>query len=400
MNQSMLQRFLNEGLLPIGDDDTSFKNLQKASSALATKLARKKAKVIPYTLVALDPQIPADEPVLTEIEQAVMKTWSTFRNKFPDTPTQILRAVIFEALLRASEKDDHVASIIWFTGRSYHAYLSEGTRSELSVEFLTTMGEDAEEKANVEWSIKPPSQKRRSSSSSTGSTDGAQTSRVNLKDLPQKLATHAAWPQAAAPTAKAIVQVHTSLTSEIDQIKEILPKYAADANATLSRDIEQALKSILAHEKRSNLLWWKELLYSHSLRNSYRTMSSSTAVFLMAHDLDLQLSTQVPQSVDYLLREAVREVVSGNDEKNSKLSDFLDGILESDERTDCQRLIAEQQIQDGRLSLLQFVRQVLGGHLSVEDMSQRTGIPADTEVDLEEIAVWLFGDFQALRLVG
>ena len=58
-------------------------------------------------------------------------------------------------------------------------------------------------------------------------------------------------------------------------------------------------------QRRTNLLWWKEALFSPSARMSYRDMSASDAAALMAFDMHRQIPTFSPASVAAFLRETV-----------------------------------------------------------------------------------------------
>jgi len=70
VKSSILQRFLDIGMLNIGEEDEKFKYLENASRDIAKSLSEKKLQLINYTLVALDPNIPPDEPVLLNVESA------------------------------------------------------------------------------------------------------------------------------------------------------------------------------------------------------------------------------------------------------------------------------------------------------------------------------------------
>jgi hypothetical protein len=102
MNKSILQEYLNLQFIPL-DDDSALDKLKKASAEIAKKLQKDKTKIIPYTLVALDPQVPADDSTLVEVKETVIKQWSVFATKASDCLVTYLRAVILEALQNISD---------------------------------------------------------------------------------------------------------------------------------------------------------------------------------------------------------------------------------------------------------------------------------------------------------
>ncbi len=63
-------------------------------------------------------------------------------------------------------------------------------------------------------------------------------------------------------------------------------------------------------QRRTNLIWWKQTLYSPSARVSYRCMPTSTAAALMAFDLHRQVPTYSPASVAAFLQQAVSSLPS------------------------------------------------------------------------------------------
>ena len=113
----ILQDFLVCGLVEIGEEDKRLEWLEAAATELAKALIKTKRKLINYTLVALDDDLPETEPVFAEVEAAVTAHWKALRGKFPETPRQLLRGVILAALDKVKE-DDIAASIVWLIGGS------------------------------------------------------------------------------------------------------------------------------------------------------------------------------------------------------------------------------------------------------------------------------------------
>ncbi|MCP4696121.1 MAG: hypothetical protein GY862_04635 [Gammaproteobacteria bacterium] len=431
MKDNMLQRFLDEGMLDIGGNDERFKSLQKAADELSENLLKIQPKVISYTLVALEPKISSDEPVLAEVEEAVKQHWKTLRNTHKVTPIQIFRAVIFEALRIASEKDTTTASIVWLTGGSFfsHAELGEAER-KLHTEFISATGEIAEGKAVEEWTVaaQEPHLPQWPDWNIKGSD--AQLPEVDEKKLTEELAAAAGptkpgnqptgpdpnhhWPNTnqqwgwkfAPRAAKGIAGVvNRSFTDLMTHLREdnnlsgiSLKEYASAISATIKKTMEQTAHGIEVRERREALLWWKQTLYSPSLRRGYRSLNACQSAWVMAHDLHEQTMPFSPQSVEYLLREAVRETIEPQDATSIALFGFCKELAK--EAHDLLKLSGSQEDTPGRMPLLHFIRCILADTLKQEQLHERTGVSGDTKITFAELAVWLFRDLQAERLAG
>ncbi len=151
---NILQSYLDKGMLHIAEDEDKFKHLQRAAQEVAKKLAKKKTEIINHTLVALDPSISTDDSILVEVEGSLKKYWGTYRNRFPDSPRQLLRPIIFEALRMTGEADPVAAAVVWLTGGSYLPHADLGNEHELCERFLTKMGDIAEAQSADEWVVK------------------------------------------------------------------------------------------------------------------------------------------------------------------------------------------------------------------------------------------------------
>ena len=78
MADNFLQDFLKTGLFDIGDSDDRLKWLQQSIADLQKKFEKKYSLLPQYILVALDPNISDDEPVMIETESII--------TKYPDLP--------------------------------------------------------------------------------------------------------------------------------------------------------------------------------------------------------------------------------------------------------------------------------------------------------------------------
>ena len=178
-------------------------------------------------------------------------------------------------------------------------------------------------------------------------------------------------------------------------LKGLAQAVSAHVGATL-----QAVSGATAGlQRRTNLIWWKESLYSPSGRLSYRQMPTSTAAALMAFDLHQQVPTFSPASVAAFLHEAVLSLPSIDPAEGRPIHDLLKEAVESPELTPL-REAAAQLVQDssGRGPILGPLGHNSGRPaLDDSEFRVRVGVPAATPLTVPEWATWLFRELQAAR---
>jgi len=148
----MLQNYLNANLLSLTDDG-DFKKLKKSADDISKKLAKNKAKIVSYTLSAIDTNISVGNAEIIEVKDVIIKNWSTFTTNAKDSPLTFIRAVMLEALNIISENINH-SLLIWFASRNivqYHKLI--GKEKEMILEFISKLGNDINQKANREKKI-------------------------------------------------------------------------------------------------------------------------------------------------------------------------------------------------------------------------------------------------------
>jgi hypothetical protein len=193
---------------------------------------------------------------------------------------------------------------------------------------------------------------------------------------------------------KSAQQTATFLT----QIDTPLKQYGGAVSEFVRKAIKQATTTVLAQERRNEILWWKETLYSQSRNRGYRGLNPAEAAVLTALDLHLMLKLPVaPQSVDYLLRETVRSALSPRTEQIS-LADFAVTMERDEHKLDLPSLLSAN-IPAGRCSLLDFLTGVLLEKWQSSALRIQTGITPTRTMPAEEIAVIIFHDLQTRRLV-
>ena len=95
---STLQELLNLGLLDIGSDDSRLTKMEATGAVLVKHLLSNPALVIPATLIAIDRDADENDPILTLVDEQLVNQWKTIRNTHVNSPRELLRSIIIQAL--------------------------------------------------------------------------------------------------------------------------------------------------------------------------------------------------------------------------------------------------------------------------------------------------------------
>lgn len=419
MDDNFLQSTLKSGLFDIGDSDDRLKWLQQSVTGLV-KFLKKNYTLLPkYSLVALDPNISDKEPVLIEVEEIVTKYWKALRGKYPDMPRNIHRGVILNALMELGSEDPVAARIIYLSSTNFFPYAKLGKEKDIVLRLLTELGEIAEKHAVEEWSLIEEEPKLRLGKLKI---DNLQFEKIELDDEIVRSKLNEALsnsPSGHGPnhglhnpqykehfkgkTTEAITQSFDSALSDLNKalnssaIEDPINKFFTAFKKSLDENLKSSFDSILAVERRSKLLWWKETLYSPSLKKSYREVSSPILPILMGSDLNEQVNQITPISIDYLLRDTLLMLNENKGEK-IKFKDFFDSLTKDSTKSEVINLLPEINESDGRISVTDFIVLFLNDKAKLKDFTDRTGIKLDDEVSIEDLSVTIFHDLLTKRL--
>lgn len=431
MTESILQTYLNEQHIKT-DVTENIDSLKKAVKEIEKYLTRKKIKpdIISYILVALDPKIKDSDPVVQHVETIIIKKWPAFKNSVTatnDKSTTYVRAVILESLSQLSKGDAAMAALIWLTARDVIGHYQLDVEENSIRTFLQRLADQAEKNGQAAWGISPKLQasKFNEVEISISAVNAAEIDEESLKEQLLDAMVHSGWSAQAGggknPTqqgnhswqwpkfmaehsAIGITQVVNSALSQQAQshstisssIKKNLDDYFAQLQPFFEDLNGSIVDSITANNKRSELLWWKQSLYSLSLNTSYRSFDPLNAAVCMAYDLTEQVDPIYPESLDYLLRETLKDVHGDQAAEERPLVDWLQDSLSLHEKI--QSALKDSAVQsEERQPLLNAWANVLSlgetTHFFIE-----TGIDKKAKLTISDLAVWLFHGLQAQKL--
>jgi GTPase-associated system helical domain len=144
--------------------------------------------------------------------------------------------------------------------------------------------------------------------------------------------------------------------AETSQMKPVdlsppLEQFAVEISAYASNLFSSFSGATLGLQRRTQLLWWKEALFSASARVSYRSLDEIVAASLMAFDLFQQLPMLSPASVQSFLGEAVRLVQASGSNETRTLHDLVEIAASHRDLAEFRRVTADLVRPSNRLFL-------------------------------------------------
>ncbi|WP_289132713.1 GTPase-associated system all-helical protein GASH [uncultured Spongiibacter sp.] len=433
MNDSILQAYLNEQHIKT-DVQENIDGLNKSVKEIEKLLTRKKEKknIISYILVALDPKVKDSDSVVQQVETIIIKKWPAFKNSVAatqDKSTTYVRAVILESLSQLSKANAEIAALVWLTARDVIGYYQLNAEEGVIRGLLQVLADRAEENGQAAWGInhKPQVNKFEGSEVSIPAVKAAQINEESLKVVLLNALVHAGWSQQAGGGENPQTQTHNSwqwpkfaaensasgiakvvsdaLSQQANNLSAISSSIQKDLDGYFSQlqpffeDLNFSIvNNITSNNKRSNLLWWKQSLYSRSLHASYRSLDQLNTAVCMAHDLAEQVDPIYPESLDYFLRETLKDVHGDQEVEECSLVDWLKDSFKLHEKL---QSVLKAHVAQGeqRKPLLDAWANALHSG-DTASFFEETGIDKKAKLTASDLAVWLFHGFQAQKLTA
>lgn len=422
MFDSILQQFLNKQFITIVND-TDHEKLAKVVSVVKEKWQEERQKVVYATMVALDPDINEHDPIVMEVNQAIIDHWPTFVNNATtrDTPITYIRAVILEVLLRLSKDDPDFVNLIFFSGNNVIRYYKVGAESVTIKAFLVMLADRLEQMAAGSWKrdldvampkfVEPKYNLKPAESNAINkdvmanqlraatlhTSQGGENSHVPSGNA---VAWGAFFSDRAANGIATVI--NTSLAGNDELIKgveKVLQEYVLQIPSFLGEVIGTLKNGQRSLNLKSDLLFWKESLYSSKLTCSYRDLKPVTTATAIAADLASMMPYTYPQSVNFFMRETLLDIIGEDAADKNELTFFE--LFQSlyDQKQILEKLIPEIAIPDGRMPLLTFFCAIVRNKLQPSDLKKSTGVALDAKITLSQFCKWIFQDFIAIHVI-
>lgn len=355
----MIQEYLNEQFIQTAED-ANFEKLKKTCADIAERISEDKEKILVYSLIAFDPEIPADNREIADIKALIIENWQTFLSSSKDTTLTIIRAVMLEALQVASKETD-LACIIWFASRNAFKYYKLGREKELLTSFLKEIGNKIEGEVSESWNFPPDYEMNIPRVTSVTIDEGDFATGITATTLKEG--------------------VGKALKKQITRLKKSQKEFA---------------NQVALMQMRTQLLWWKEASYSPSQKVTYKNLQDGLLQVLLAFDYANFIPEMYPVSVDYFLIETLKSL-SDNAEKKTKISDFLKMVEKSN--SELKNVIPDFISSDGRISFTNYIQGLVHGKYQVKQFKGLVGVTDATELTLSEITLWIFHDLHSFKLL-
>lgn len=423
----IIMQFLKKGLIDLNGSDEKLDKLIKTTASVVELLDETPSKALAYTLIALDPQSPEDDPVVKEIIAVLESNWTTYFNTFSGTPVQVVRAILLQALVDQSDKDHYVAIAFVSIVRNMLPKMEIGNETDMWSDLVGRIEHNLNTKAEEEWAtpetikVKPfvynYGQKIEIvSTEAVVDRDSLETGiekasgPMNSKGKPTNgnsvfPNSHQAWVNQFTPLmATAIADTVDAALAEA-QIEPVdLSKPLKDLSIAVATHIDSTLNAVSCAtaglQRRSSLLWWKESLYSLSASCSYRQMPVSIAAALMAYDLFIKVPTSSPASVSAFLYETVTSLTEFEKNKQFSIAQLIKEVRETNfAETLCGYINQTLPKAEGRGLLIALLHSD-SVYKNGREFYRLTGLTAKSKLTLSEWASWIFRELQAIRAVA
>jgi hypothetical protein len=431
VDDAVLLRFLNNGLVNVGGDDSKLEKLTQAANDLAGVLKKTPSKALSFSLIAFDPEAPEDDPAVVEALAALQNRWTTYRNTFSSTPIAVIRAILLDALVTAAGEDDRVGVCFVASARNTLPLMRANDEREIWADVVAGIEKQVDARAEAEWttpasitvtamsyevpeiealSMTPGKTARNKLYQAMLAASGPHYHDPDKGNVPTNGNPHSV---PNSPTQwvtefgkRSTVAVADAIDVAIASIEITQPDLAGPFEQLakgVSTYVDNTLNAVSAAtaglQRRTNLLWWKEALFSPSARKSYRDLPVTVAAAQMAFDLFNEVPLFSPASVSAFLSEAVLRLPNVDGSENHFVRDL---VAEAQDNVDLAPLRAAAAdlvgAPDGRGPLLALI-----GHLdhanarSETAFRSLTGVPADARLGAVAWAGWIFRELQAAK---
>jgi GTPase-associated system helical domain len=419
----IIDKYLEAGLLStLGENETHYGYLAETVNSLVEKIRNNYILLIPFSLVAFQAHLSETEPGVIRVYNVLKDYWKLIGNKYPDLPVELIKPIMLETISRLCIGDGRIASIVYHGNVSavtHYQYASKEV--SLVKQILTTAVIKAEEFATSDYisltevreipdfnvEIAAPEKIKVDQATlqgrlyaSAGPTN-EQSQPLDPPANPYLPASHGlTWNKPFSEIASK--GIASSIEGTID---DALSEFANEASTVISDKLREiSVYTNNSGESRlvteNKVLWWMQSLYSPKLRSSYRDLPLPVTIIAMTHDLFNIISVPIPESVVYVLGEAILNAISDVPVKNRKavkLSEWLDNF----KKTGVLNAIEPLQISSSNLgnhtqSLIAVVRAVLNGQAASKEM---LGDLLDVTLTPRQLGMWLFRDLIAEKLV-
>jgi hypothetical protein len=399
---TIMSGFLSANLLPIGEDDEKLELLDSAANDLAKEIGNTPMLAYRCALVGLDERVPATDPMHKKVAEVIANKWQTMTNKTGASPVQVHRAVLLRALeISATSTNFRHAMIL--IARNLGPVAIDGKSKDAVASMLNGWESSVTEELNESWV-------NTVDMSLPKLAGNLKRSPVNTEDLVRGFGRAAGphdkdskpyptpnphWPNAANPWSyefapRAAEAVDAAIQASTQGFAERIQEALRESLKPLCVNLER----MAMRDAKAELLWIRTSLYSPSARVGYSSLDPINAALHVVIDISRTVTKAAPQSVEFFLRNLVKELAPRRARLAKLLSSIGQTLAVLPEGTAITE--AETLPKQGRRSWLDCA--VRG--LDAGQFEEQTGVPLEHEELLAELAVQLYRELQIRKLLA
>lgn len=427
MSSEYLMKFLEIGAIDLKGDDTKLEKLRATAKDLSAVLKKAPAKTVCFTMAAADPGIASGDPTIQEVMAALRKQWETVSNAYARPPVAILRAILLDAIVLAARLDDAISVAFVNTARNALAQAETSDEEAVWREAVGEIEAKVDARAEAEWATPEMIEVEALKYAAPAATAQKMNVPAVNRDTLEASIHRATSPEGGGDSPNPYYpnnqpqrwastfaeKMSALLADELENLGKGLAPAPVDLSGPLTAlatavatHVENALASFSGAtaglQRRTNLLWWKEALYSPSAHESYLDLPPYEAAALMALDLHEQVPTYSPASVSSFLKETIRCLPA--DLPGADGAEKEAAVLVQDARTTTFmqpfRNLAAQYVQatEGRGPLLAVIGHPQNpGAIDAGRFRTLVGIDATAKMSPAEWGTYLFRELQSAR---
>lgn len=420
MALDILQRFLTTKLFDVAGDDARLNRLRETADDLAAVLKTAPNRAAAFTMVAIDAEVPADEPILLEVAALLEKRWNSYAGAFAGGMLSVVsRAIILDALSRCATNDG-VAIAVTATARTFLPLIGSQADRGLWIDLIDDADGRLEDRARREWAL-PSSATAKPLVLEMPKVEPIANGGIKREwfverlyaavgpQNPEGAATkgNTVWSNSGQAWSNEFVPIAAKMLDEaIDHVVRAMADKvnsqaaAAAGSEAISTYVSGVFDNIsqtsVGLERRTALLWWKEALYSPSLKQSYRNLDPAVVAGLMAVDAVEITGPFSPRMMEAFLQEAVRSCTPSATSQVKAASLFAEIANGNSPGAELLRdALSTVKSETGRSPLAAVL--ATGTKIDSQCFDRHLGLPYDLELTPVDLSVWLFRDMQAGR---
>lgn len=314
----VIGRLLRAGLLThLGDEEERAERLRAASVKLAEDYSGPDRDAVPSALfAAVDETGVGDESVLVRARECIIEEWETFANAYAQRdPAEVLRAVTFDAVMRAAAHDPDIETAVWYALRNAAERVDVGRWDAEVTAIIDEVADAVRERIENLWLPGDASSSLRMPGVPDPDGSGEELQVTGFQEMKNTISGQN--PQQIAQTLgqrlpDLIENLFQAVASHTEAASAAQTKQLKDVVSSLGGKLRDVLelheRTLAAVARRDRLLWWRLGGRSQLLGLKYEQAANpASAAVAAAFDVVDSVPEAAPVAVEHLLLDVLEQ---------------------------------------------------------------------------------------------